>query len=269
MGMEALEFLVRYGYLVLFAVVLGEQLGLPLIGAPVLLAAGALSGTGRFWLPAALALPVVACLLGDLIWFELGRRRGAAILSFLCRISLEPDSCVRRTEDIFSRWGARVLLIAKFIPGLNNVAPPLAGVVQMPLGRFLRNDAGGAALWTLVYVGLGYLFSAQLEAVGLALAGLGHGAALVIGAALGGYVTWKYYQRRRFLRSLRMARITPEELMARIQSGAAPVIFDLRNAEHATVDGLRIPGAVHIDPAELERRHGEIPRDREVTLYCS
>src|SRR5262245_16142215 len=269
MSMEALEFLLRHGYLVLFAVVLGEQLGLPLVGAPVLLAAGALSGTGRFSLPVTLALPIAACVLGDLVWFQLGRRRGASVLSFLCRISLEPDSCVRRTEDVFSRWGARVLLVAKFIPGLNTVAPPLAGVVGMPLGRFLRNDAAGAALWTLVYVGLGYVFSAQLEAVGLALAGLGRSAAVAIGAALGAYIAWKYVQRRRFIRSLRMARITCEQLMTRMQSGEALVIFDLRNAEHVASDGLRIPGAVHIAPVELGRRHGEIPRDREIALYCS
>lgn len=267
--MEALEFLVRHGHLVLFAVVLGEQLGLPLVGAPVLLAAGALAGAGRFSLLLALGLPVAACVIADLVWFELGRRRGASILTFLCRISLEPDSCVRRTEDIFSRWGARVLLVAKFIPGLNTVAPPLSGVVGMPFGRFLRYDAGGATTWTLVYVGLGYAFSPQLEAVALALAGLGRGAALVVGVALGAYVALKYVQRRRFIRSLRIARITPEELMARMQGGETLVIVDLRNADHLASEGLRIPGALHMDPAELERRHGEIPRDREIALYCS
>ncbi|HTI53116.1 MAG TPA: DedA family protein, partial [Verrucomicrobiae bacterium] len=138
-----MDFLVRHGYVVLFAVVLGEQLGLPLVGAPVLMAAGALAGAGRFSLTLAVGLAVAACLIGDLVWFEMGRRRGAPILSLLCRISLEPDSCVRRTEDIFSRWGARVLLVAKFVPGLNTVAPPLAGVVGMPWKRFLRWDAGG------------------------------------------------------------------------------------------------------------------------------
>src|SRR5215831_6966291 len=186
--MEALGFLVRHGYVVLFVVVLGEQLGLPLVGAPVLMAAGALAGVGRFSLTLAVGLGISACLIGDLVWFELGRRRGAPILSLLCRISLEPDSCVRRTEDIFSRWGARVLLVAKFGPGLNTVAPPLAGVVGMPRKRFLRWDAGGAAAWTLAYVGLGYLFSAQIEALALALAGLGRGAALVVGTALTAYV---------------------------------------------------------------------------------
>jgi membrane protein DedA with SNARE-associated domain len=269
MAMEGLEFLVRHGYLVLFGVVLGEQLGLPLVGAPVLLAAGALSGTGRFSLLGVVCLPIVACLVGDAVWFQLGRHRGASVLTLLCRISLEPDSCVRRTENVFSRWGARVLLVAKFVPGLNTVAPPLAGVVKMPLGRFLRYDLTGAFLWTVAYVGLGYLASSQLEAVGMAVAGLGRGAGLVVGVALAAYVGWKYLQRRRFLRSLRVARITPEELVSRMQRGDAPVIIDLRTAEHVAADGLRIPGALHIHPDELDQRHGDIARDREIILYCS
>ena len=267
--MSALDFLVRHGYVVLFAVVLGEQLGLPLVGAPVLMAAGALAGVGRFSLTLAIGLAVTACLIGDLVWFEMGRRRGAPILSFLCRISLEPDSCVRRTEDIFSRWGARVLLVAKFIPGLNTVAPPLAGVVGMPRKRFLRWDAGGATAWTLVYVGIGYLFSAQIEALALALAGLGRGAALVVGATLAAYVGLKYWQRHRFLRSLCVARITPQELLARLEGDAPMMIVDLRNLAHLVSEGLRIPGSIHMDPDDLERRHPEIPRDQEIALYCS
>jgi membrane protein DedA with SNARE-associated domain len=266
---DALEFLLRHGYVVLFGVVLGEQLGLPLVGAPVLLAAGALAGVGRFSLPVALGLPVVACLLGDVVWFYMGRRRGASVLTLLCRIALEPDSCVRRTEDVFSRWGARVLLVAKFVPGLNTVAPPLAGIVHMPVGRFLRYDAAGAALWALVYVGLGYVFSSQLEAVARALAGLGRGAAVILGLALGAYVAWKYAQRRRFIRSLRVARIAPDELLTRIQAGEALAIVDLRSAAQAASVGLRIPGALHMGPEELDRRHGEIARDREIVLYCS
>ena len=146
-SVEALEFLVRHGYAVLFVVVLGEQLGLPLLGAPLLLASGALAAAGRFSAVAAVTLAVAACLLADAMWYQLGRRRGSSVLGFICRISLEPDSCVRQTESVFARWGAKVLLVAKFLPGLNAVAPPLSGVVGMPRARFLalRHRRGAAS----------------------------------------------------------------------------------------------------------------------------
>jgi membrane protein DedA with SNARE-associated domain len=151
---ESLDFLIRHGSTVLFLVVLGEQLGLPLVGAPVLLAAGALGAMGRLAASNALLLTVLACLLADLAWYEVGRRRGASVLTWLCRIALEPDSCVRRTENVFARYGARALLVAKFVPGLNSIAAPLAGVVGMGATRFLAWDTGGALLWGGTYIGL-------------------------------------------------------------------------------------------------------------------
>ncbi len=267
--MEGLEFLVRHGYVVVFAVVLGEQLGLPLLGAPVLMAAGALAAAGRFSFPVALVLSIGACLVADFAWYQLGRRRGASVLTLLCKISLEPDSCVRRTEDVFVRHGARVLLVAKFVPGLNAVSPPLSGVSGMPLSRFLRYDTGGAFIWSALYMGVGYLFSAQLGMVAEALGRLGHGAAVVVGLALAAYIGGKYVQRRRFLRRLRMARMTPEELMTRMTAREPLLVVDLRSDVHIAGEGDRIPGALHVHPDELERLHREIARDREIVLYCS
>ncbi len=266
---EAFQFLVQYGYVLLFAVVLGEQLGLPLLGAPVLLAAGALAALGRFSAATAILLAVVACLIGDSVWYQLGRRRGISVLAWLCRISLEPDSCVRRTEDGFARYGPRVLLVAKFVPGLNTVAPPLSGVVGMERRRFLAWDTAGALVWSGSYIGLGYLFSSQLERVAIWLSRLGTGAGVVVGGALGAYVAWKYLQRRRLIRSFRMARITPSELDRKLEAGEDVVVVDLRSVLHAEGDGMKVPGALRIGPEELERRHGEIPRDREIVLYCS
>ena len=265
--MDIAGFLVTYGYWVLFGLVLGEQLGLPLVGAPVLLAAGALAATDRLAMPLVLALPVLACLLGDSVWYGLGRRRGAPVLGFLCRIALEPDSCVRRTEDVFARRGPAVLLVAKFLPGLNTVAPPLAGIARLPYARFLAWDAAGAALWAGVYGGLGYLFGHQLEVVGRWLARLGSGAGVLLGLLLALYIAWKWLQRHRFIRSLRVARITPEELHRRLAAGEPVLIVDLRS--EAYQDGLRLPGALRLHPDELDRRHPEIARDREIILYCS
>lgn len=260
-------FLVTHGYWLLFGLVLGEQLGLPLVGAPVLLAAGALAATGHLAALPVLALPILACLIGDTVWYGLGRRRGGSVLGFLCRVALEPDSCVRRTEDTFARRGPAVLLVAKFVPGLNTVAAPLAGITGLSLPRFLAWDAAGAALWVGAYGGVGYLFGRELERVGQWLARLGTGAAVVLAAALGLYIAWKWVQRYRFIRSLRVARITPEDLRRRLLTGESVLIVDLRSEVHQ--DGLRLPGALRLRPDELDHRHPEIARDREIVLYCS
>src|SRR4029453_12357701 len=132
-----IEFLARHGSLVLITWVFAEQVGLPIPSMPVLLAAGALAGAGRLSLPASLLYCVLAAIAADSIWYQFGRLRGVQVLHLLCRISLEPDSCVRRTEDAFSSRGARTLLVSKFLPGVNTAAPPLAGGVDMGLVRFL------------------------------------------------------------------------------------------------------------------------------------
>lgn len=266
---DPLRFLLRHPYGVVWLVVAAEQLGLPIPAGPVLLAAGALAGMDKFGLVPALLVAVSACLLSDLIWYEAGRRRGGSILGLLCRIALEPDSCVRRTEDTFARHGARTLLVAKFIPGLNTVAPPLAGVSGMRRHRFLAFDAAGAALWAAAYLALGYLFSDQLEAVAELAPRLGGGLIAILAGALALYLAWKYVQRRRFLRSLRVARISPEELKQRLDSQEALVVVDLRHSLDFEADPHRVPGALHMTPDELERRHAEIPRDRDVVLYCT
>ena len=141
---EIVEFLVHHGYSVLFLWVLGEQAGLPIPSAPVLLAAGALAGTGRMNLPIVVATALIAATICDTLWYILGRQRGSAVLRFICRISLEPDSCVRRTRVSFERRGAWALVIAKFVPGLSAMTAPLAGTSRMPWQRFAFYDAIGA-----------------------------------------------------------------------------------------------------------------------------
>src|SRR5580704_15546364 len=156
---HSLEFLIHYGYLVLFGWVFAEQIGIPIPAIPVMLAAGALAGTHRINPAAALALAITAALCADMIWYELGRRKGIRILQFLCKISLEPDSCVRRTENVFARNGAKSLLVAKFVPGLNTAAQPLAGIFRMKFWRFLVFDSAGAILYVGTFFGLGFAFS--------------------------------------------------------------------------------------------------------------
>jgi len=266
---EGIQFLVRHGYAVLFVWVLAEQIGLPLPAIPLLLAAGALAGAGHLSIAVAIGLAVAASLLSDTLWYEIGRRRGAKVLNFLCRISLEPDSCVRRTENVFARYGARSLLVAKFVPGLNTAAPPLAGMFGMRLSRFALWDGLGAALWASTFAGLGYLFSEQFERVAAYALRLGTWLVVVVVGGLAGYIAWKYVQRQRFLRSLRIARITPGELKEKLEAGEEMVIVDLRHSLDFDAEPHTVPGALRLTAEELNERHAEIPRDREIVLYCT
>ena len=266
---ETLAFIVRHGYSVLFVWMAAEQLGLPIPAIPLLLAAGALAGSGQMDLAGVLAVSVIASLLADTLWYELGRRRGARVLQFLCRLSLEPDSCVRRTELTFGRYGMSSLVVSKFVPGLSTAAPPLAGIFGTSLPRFLAYAGLGALLYAGTFAGLGYLFSAQLERVAASALRLGEWLVVLLGGALLAYVMAKLWQRRRFLRKLRMARITPEELKERLDGGEEIVIVDLRHALDVEAEPHHIPGALHFSPDDLDARHTEIPRDRDVVLYCT
>jgi membrane protein DedA with SNARE-associated domain len=263
------EFLLRYGYLLLFGSVFIDQMGAPIPAAPILLAAGALAGLGRFSLGLVLGLSTAATLVADLIWYELGRRKGMRVLQLLCRISLEPDSCIRRTEDTFARHGARSLLVAKFLPGLSTVAPPLAGIFQMRLARFLSFDSAGAALWIATFVGLGYAFSDQLEQIVAQSGRVGAGLFAVLLGALACWIGWKFVRRRRFIRSLRMDRIAPEELKRKLDAGEEVVVVDLRGSLDFEADPQTIPGALRTDASAIDGLREQLARAPEVVLYCT
>ena len=266
---DPIHFLIQHGYVLLFVWVLAEQIGLPLPAIPLLLAAGALAGSGRMDLTLALGLAVIAALVGDLVWYYLGRYRGSRVLKLLCRISLEPDSCVRRTENMFARQGAQALLIAKFIPGLNTAAPALAGIFRMSVPRFLLFDGLGAFLWVATFTGLGFIFTDQLERIASYLLRWGSWLVVILGGSLAAYILLKYIQRQRFLHRLRTARITPQELMDTLRAGTEVLIVDLRQPLDVAALPQTIPGAVRMAIEELEMRHQELPRDRDVVLYCS
>jgi membrane protein DedA with SNARE-associated domain len=265
-----LESLVQYGYVLLAAFVLAEQTGLPIPAVPVLLGVGALIGVGRMSLPLAFAAAIAASLPPDIVWYELGRRRGARVLALLCRISLEPDSCVRRTENLFMQRGRGALLVAKFFPGLSTVAPPLAGMVGIARAQFIALDTVAAILWVGTWIALGYIFSDALELVAAGAGRLGNSLGVVVAFALAAYVAFKFVQRRRFLRSLRIARITPEDLKRRLDIGDDTLaIVDTRSLLDVTAAPYAIPGALWIAAEDIERRHSELPRGREIVLYCS
>lgn len=266
---RAFEFLIHHGHAVLFIWVLIEQLGVPIPAMPLLLAAGALAGTGHLNFFACLLFAVLGALTSDSVWFQLGRHEGIKILQLLCRISLEPDSCVRRTEGIFAKQGARSLLVAKFLPGLGLVTPPLAGIFRMRFRRFLLFDGIGSTLWAGAFLALGYIFAGQIERVAANLASLGGWLLVLAVAALAAYIVFKFIARQRFLRELRIARITVDELKEKLDAGEQITIVDLRHSLDFEAEPEVIPGALHMEAKELEQKNDRLPRGGEVVLYCT
>lgn len=261
--------ILEYGLLVLFVWVFVEQGGIPLPVAPLLLAVGALAASEKVSLTLALGLTVGASLLADLLWYVIGRRRGGQALGILCRVTLEPDFCVRRAQDLFLKHRLRSLLLGKFLPGLNPLVAGLAGVAGIGVGRFVVYDIGSAALWAGTWTGLGYLLRDVLEEVTARISQLGEWAIVLLVVVLGAYIAIKYAQRQRFLRQLRVARIEPEDLHRKLAAGESTVIVDLRTALDAAAVPYTIPGALRLSPDELEARHAEISRDAELVLFCT
>ena len=265
---ETLQFVVRHGYALIFFWLLAEQAAVPIPSIPLLLVSGALARAGQLRLSPILLSALAGCLIADNMWFLIGRRFGGKALQFICRMSLEPDSCVRRTENIFVQYGLRALLISKFIPGLSAIAAPLAGSSRAKFGRFLAFDSVGALTWISAYVLAGYVFSDQLEdALGYAIR-MGSSFVVVVVSLFIAWILWKYFERRRFMKSVNVARISAEELDAMLRSGTDVTIVDVRS-EIAFDENELIPGALRIPSEDLPMRHHEIPRDREIVLFCT
>jgi membrane protein DedA with SNARE-associated domain/rhodanese-related sulfurtransferase len=266
---QILTFFELHGAPVIFVIVFLDQLGLPIPTVPILLMFGALAGTGRVEPLTGLLVAVAGSLCADLVWFQLGRWKGTRVLSLLCRISLEPDTCVSKTQALFARHGVKSLLVAKFVPGYDTVAPPLAGLLGVGVKSFILWSAGGALLWLTAYGGLGYLLSDRIAELAARAEGMGNTLGLVVVALFGGYLAWKVVQRQRVLREIRMARVTPEQLHEMIVDGRDPVLVDARSSAALDILPFVIPGARLITLEEIDARHAEIPRDRDVIVYCS
>jgi len=261
--------LLMYGYLLLFAWVLVEQLGLPLPSMPVLLAAGALSAQHELSFSLALASGLAASLVADSAWFLIGRKYGHHVLRILCKLSMEPTICVRRTQDSFSSRRAVTLMIAKFVPGLATLAPPVAGQNGMGYWPFLLFDAIGATLWIGAMLTAGRFFGDLLKRDPSLLdwAGKFSGALLVLGIL--GFFLGRVYRRRVVLKKLVAARLEPEDLKKQLDAGEPVYIVDLRHPLELLPDPFTLPGALHFSPDTLTARHLEIPRDRDIVLYCT
>ena len=261
--------LTEHGLLLVFANVLLTQAGIPVPAVPILVVAGALAMQGEFGYTTLLLVAMAAALLGDIPWYFAGRRYGHRVLRTLCRIAIEPDSCVKQTESIFERWGASSLLVSKYIPGFATVAPPLAGAMRLALLPFLLFSAAGALLWAATPVMLGAIFHTEVEWALERFAELGTGALMLLGAV---FVTWagaKSVQRYLFLRMLRAARISVQELRELLQGELPPVVIDVRSNTVRTLDPRRIPGAIAVNLDDAAVALQEVPPDRDVVVYCS
>ncbi len=263
------HFLLTYGYLLLFAWVLVGQSNIPLPATPILLAAGALTAEHELSFPLALAAGVLATVVADSTWFFIGRRYGHHVLRILCKLSMEPTVCVRRTQDSFGRRRGLTLLIAKFVPGLATLAPPIAGQNGMAYGEFLLFDGLGVTAWVGALLTLGRLFGDVLErdANLLDWAGRFSGALLILGIV--GFLVARIVRRRMVLRELAAARLEPQELKRQLDAGEAVYIVDLRHPLELLPDPFTLPGALLFSPDSLAVRHHEIPRDRDIVLFCT
>ena len=264
-----ISLLAQYGLLFVFGNVLLTQAGLPLPALPTLIVAGALVHDGQLSLALVLLAAVAGSLLGDLPWYAAGRVAGYRVLRVLCRLSIEPDSCVKQTETIYERWGAPSLLVAKFVPGFSTVAPPVAGAMRLGLPTFLIYSAAGALLWAGVAVALGMVFHTQVDSLIQWLSEKGALAILIVGLAAGLYIVFKWVERHLFIRAMRMARITAHELKTLMQDDRPLVVLDARSSTARKVDPRHIPGAVAVDITAPEHNVGEVTPEHHIVVYCS
>ncbi len=265
----ALDFFIQYGYAILFFWVLAEQLGMPIPSAPLLVTVGTLTATHKMNLPLAVLAVLTASLISDTVWYQLGKRFGGTVVRLVCRLSLESSTCVRRTEDYFTKHGPASLLLAKFIPGLGTVAAPIAGQTSMKYTTFVAYDGTGILIWSLTFILLGRFFGDVLKVHPGALAWAAHFSALLFALAVFSLLAYRVWKQQAFLKQVRTSRLEPEELLRMLDSGNPVFIVDLRHPLDYLPDPRVLPGAVRLTPDKLVEKSDEIPRDRDIVLYCT
>ena len=259
--------LVAHGLVVVFLNVLAAQLGLPLPMVPVLVVMGARSMGGEVALGALFATALGACLVADLVWYAAGQRYGGRVLRTVCRLSMSPDSCLRQTQSLFTRWGVWTLVVAKFIPGLGPISTALSGQTRVSLPVFIALDAIGASLFVGVAIGLGRAFHAAVDSVLGMLASFGEvGLAVVVGALLL-FIAFRWAQRFWLIRALRMTRISVAELQRLRASDTPHAIYDVRAAASRERDGA-IPGARPWSVDAKELPPAAASPEVEIVVYC-
>ena len=260
-----------HGYALTFGLLLAEALGLPFPAAIALVAAGAAVAAHALWGPYVVAVALAALLGGDIAQFWLGRYMGWALLGFLCRVSINPETCILRSAESFYKRGKITLVIAKFIPGVNTMAAPLAGSMKMRFWQFLRLDLAGASLYSLTYLLVGYLSRDFLAAILRGFHAAGRAMEAVVIATLAVYGIYRIVQYRKNKAYNVVPRVQVEELARRLASddSARVLIVDVRSHGYYDSGAARIKNSIRIEPNNLEAEIKELPRDKDIYLYCT
>jgi membrane protein DedA with SNARE-associated domain len=269
--MNLFSLMARHGYALTFALLLAEAIGLPFPAAIALVAAGAAVAAHTLWGPYVLFAAITALLLGDTVQFWLGRYMGWLLLGFLCRVSINPETCILRSAESFYKRGKITLVIAKFIPGVNTMAAPLAGSMKMRFWQFLRLDFLGAMAYAVTYLSVGYLSRDFLAALLRGFHAAGLAMEIVVVAALAAYSTYRVVQYSRHKKYRVVPRILVQELAARLASEEASrvLIVDVRSHGYYDSGGERIKGSIRIEPNNLEEEIKNLPKDKDIYLYCT
>jgi membrane protein DedA with SNARE-associated domain/rhodanese-related sulfurtransferase len=258
----------QHGYSILFAAVFLEAIGIPVPAALALLFAGGASARGSLHVALAVACALSAMVLADILMFLLGRHTGWWLLGMLCRLSLNPESCVLSSADSFYRRGRVLLVFAKFVPGINTMAPPLAGSMNMRLGQFLRFDCVGAALYVGVYLSAGFLFSGALGAITKGYQTFSRALGWVLAAAVAGYVAYQVWMWRKGRPPRSVVFISPAEAK-RAMSSDGGIIYDVRSHGYYDSNATRIQGSRRLEPNAVSRLAGDVPNGERIYLYCT
>ena len=268
---ELLSLATERGVLVVFLATLAARLGAPVPASAVLVVAGGLASMGQISLWATVAVSLAGNLLGDAAWFYAGRRFGHRVMRLLCKVSLSPDSCVRQSEALITRWGGTSLIAAKFVPGVSVVAPPMAGALHMSTTRFVGYATLAAAIWSAAFLVPGYLFSSQIQWVLAAMAEAGAVALLVLLLAVAAGLGLRYWRRRAMRLQMDIPRVSVAELIDLMDSPTPPLVVDVRSAAGAELEPRRIPGAIVLHLPDLRKNRGtpEFPSDRAIVVYCN
>jgi membrane protein DedA with SNARE-associated domain len=268
--MDLLALISKHGYALVGASIFAEAIGLPVPAAIALVAAGAAAASGTLSTPTLLLLSLAAMLLGDFLLFLLGRYTGWGLLGLLCKVSVNPETCILRSAESFYRRGKMTLLIAKFIPGVNTMAPPLAGSMKMRASQFLRFDFVGAALYILAYFGLGFLFRDFLVSIMLGFQAAGRAVEIIVLMAVAAYVAYRIWLYRKHSIYRVVPRVQVEELARKLAEEKENIlVVDVRSHGYYDTDASRIKGSIRLEPNNLAKELKTMPREKDVYLYCT